>query len=103
MRLPPRLLPDRVTWRRVTTTRNDFGETETTSTDTEVSANVQPMGESDEIFVGGVGVDDMRRVFMRETPDPETDALVIGGEVFSVREVEAWPGYSRVRCQRATA
>ena len=101
MRLSPRLLPDRVTWRRVTTTSNEFGETVTTTTDTEISASVQSLMLTDDEFAGGTSAEDRRAVFVREAPAIE-DEIVIGGEAFNIQDVQAWPGHARVVVVRAT-
>ena len=47
MRLAPRQLRDRVTWRRVRLTSNEFGESVRAITDTEVAASVQPLKLTD--------------------------------------------------------
>lgn len=100
-RLPPRLLPDRVTWRRMTITRNEFGEPETTTENIEVAASVQSLMLSDDEFAGGISAEDKRAVYMRDTP-AITDAIVIGGEVFNVTDIQSWPDHARVRVVRAT-
>ena len=101
MRLSPRQLPDRVTWRRIAYSRNDFGETVKTTTDVEVAASVQPLKLTDDETVAGTSAEDRRAVFVREVPSI-SDAIVIGGEEFNIQDIRAWPGHARVVCVRAT-
>ena len=95
------MLPDRVTWRRVTHTFNDFGEPVTTTTDTEVAASVQPLKLTDDESVAGTSAEDRRAVFVRTAPAIE-DEFVIGGETFNIQDVQGWPGHARVVVVRAT-
>ena len=94
------MLPDRVTWRRVTTMRNDFGETETVTVDTEVAASVQALRLTDDESVAGTSAIDRRAVFVREAPAIE-DEIVIGGEAFNIQDIQGWPGHARVVVVRA--
>ena len=100
MRLAPRQLRDRVTWRRVRLTSNDFGEPVTTTTESEVAASVQPLKLTDDESVAGTSAIDRRAVFVREAP-AITDEIVIAGEAFNIQDVRAWPGHARVVVVRA--
>ena len=94
------MLPDRVTWRRVTSAFNDFGEPVTTTTESEVAASVQPLKLTDDESVAGTSAIDRRAVFVREAP-AITDEIVIAGEAFNIQDVRAWPGHARVVVVRA--
>ena len=100
MRLAPRQLRDRVTWRRVRLTSNEFGESVRAITDTEVAASVQPLKLTDDESVAGTTAVDRRAVFMREAP-AITDEIVVAGEAFNIQDIRAWPSHARVVVVRA--
>ena len=94
------MLPDRVTWRRVTSAFNDFGEPVTTTTESEVAASVQPMDLIDDESVAGVSAEDRRAIFMREAP-AISDEIVLRGEAYNIQDIQAWPNHARVVVVRA--
>ena len=100
MRLAARRIPDRVTWRRVTSAFNNFGEPVTTTTDVEVPASVQPLDLTDDESVAGTSAEDRRAIFVREAPGI-SDEIVLDGEAYNIQDIQAWPGHARVVVVRA--
>ena len=89
------MLPDRVTWRRIVQTVNDFGEPVETTTDVEVPASVQPLDLTDDENVAGTSAEDRRAIFVREAP-AITDEIVLDGDAYNIQDIQAWPNHARV-------
>ena len=77
--------------------RNPFGESEETTTDTDTAASVQPLDATDVETVGGQIEGDRRKVYLPGGVQvAATDSIVIDGTVYEVTDIREWPGFSRV-------